>query len=73
MINDANHIKGQKIIINNNIELIKLQLILCKLLDNCYIYIYMNTDKFTGFQLYNNKLFGLIKQNNNTIYIWKIK
>ncbi len=73
IINDDNHKIGKKIIINNNIELIRIQLILCKLLENCYIYTYMNTDRNTAFQLYKNKLFGIIKQNHNMIYIWKIK
>jgi hypothetical protein len=25
------------------------------------------------YQIYNNKIFGIIKQNNNIFYIWKIK
>jgi len=73
MNNKNYHNTGKKIYINNEISLIEIQVLLCKLLKKCYIYTDFTQDDNTRFQLYNNILFGFVKQNNNMLYIWKIK
>lgn len=72
MTNKYYHNKGKKIYINN-VSLFDIQLLLCKLLKECYVFIEFINDDKTAFQLYKNNLFGLIKQNNNMLYIWRIK
>jgi hypothetical protein len=73
--NGDNDYNGKIIILKDDINLIKLQIYLCKMINNCYMF---NNyyDKYYDniiYQIYNNKIFGIIKQNNNIFYIWKIK
>jgi hypothetical protein len=72
--NEYNYMKGKTIILNNDIDLIKLQLYLCKLINNCFIYnnYYDNFNKNITYYIYNNNIFGIIKQKNKIFYIWKI-
>jgi hypothetical protein len=72
-MNNKNYHNKGKIIYTNNISLLELQISLCKLLKECYIFTGYIQDDNTAFQLYKNNIFGLIKQNNNMLYIWKIK
>ena len=72
MNNKNYHKKGKKIYMHN-VSLFEIQLLLSKLLKECYIFIEFINDDKTAFQLYKTNLFGLIKQNNNNIYIWRIK
>lgn len=67
-MNNNNNIYGIKILIEK--ELIFIQKELCKILNNCYVYIY-NQDNC--YLIYNKKIFGIIKQNNHNYFIWKIK
>ncbi len=74
MNNSYCHYKGKRIYItSDDISLIQLQIILCKLLNECYIFTNIKQDINTCFQLYKKNLFGFVKQNKNYIYIWKIK
>lgn len=73
MNNKNYHNTGKKINNEISLSLIEIQILLCKLLKNCYIYTDFTQDDNTRFQLYNNILFGFVKQNNNMLYIWKIK
>lgn len=72
--NEYNYMKGKTIILNNDIDLIKLQLYLCKLINNCFIYnnYYDTFNKNIIYYSYNNNIFGIIKQKNKIFYIWKI-
>jgi|LakMenEpi03Aug12_release.lakeMendotaPanAssembly.Ray.scaffolds.fasta_scaffold406411_2 hypothetical protein len=72
MNNKNYHDRGKRIYING-VSLLDIQKILCKILKECYIYTEMKQDINTSFQIYKNNLFGFIKQNNNMLYIWKIK
>jgi hypothetical protein len=73
--NEYNYMNGKIIILNNDIDLIKLQLYLCKSINNCFIYnnYYDNFNRNIIYHIYNNNIFGIIKQTNKTFYIWKIK
>jgi hypothetical protein len=74
IIDDNN--KGKIIILDKDISLIKLQRYLCKVINNCFVFIDNKYDDYYDnivYQLYNNKIYGIIKQNKNTFYIWKVK
>jgi hypothetical protein len=75
IINFMNSNDNYIIIHDINYDLISLQKILCKKLNNCYIYTFINNDNYhnIAYQIYNNKIFCLYKQNNKCISIWKIK
>jgi hypothetical protein len=73
--NDNGNGNGKTIILKEDIDLIKLQKYLCKKLNNCFLFInyYDNYYENIIYQKYNNDIYGIIKQNNNIFYIWKIK
>ena len=74
--NDNNDNNGKIIIIDKDISLIKLQMYLCKIINNCFIGISNKYDDYYDnivYQTYNNNFFGIIKQKKNTFYIWKLK
>jgi len=68
---NVDNLNGKTILINKTI--LEIQCILCKKLKDCYIYTEIINDKHIGIQLYKKKLYGLVKNNDNMIYIWKIK
>jgi len=72
-MNNINYHNKGKIIYHNNLTLLEIQVSLCKLLNECYVFTEFKQDAYTAFQLYKKNLFGFVKQNNNMIYIWKIK
>jgi hypothetical protein len=61
---------------DKDISLIKLQKYLCKVINNCFVFVDNKYDDYYDniiYQLYNNNIFGIIKQKKNTFYIWKVK
>ena len=71
--NDNNN-NGKIIILKDDIELIQLQIYLCKIINNCYIFNNRHDNYYNVvYQIYNDKIFCIIKQNKKSYYIWKIK
>lgn len=72
IIDDNNN--GKIIILDKDISLIKIQRYLCKVINNCFVFVDNKYDDYydnIAYQLYNNNIFGIIKQKTNTFYIWK--
>ena len=70
-----NNNNGKIIILKDDIELIQLQIYLCKIINNCYIFNNRHDNYYNNvvYQIYNDKIFCIIKQNKKSYYIWKIK
>jgi hypothetical protein len=76
IIDDNNNGNGKIIILDRDISLIRLQRYLCKGINNCFAFVNNKYDNYFDnivYQLYNDNIFGIIKQNKNTFYIWKVK
>jgi hypothetical protein len=74
IIDDNNN--GKIIILDKDISLIKLQRYLCKVINNCFIFVDNKYDNYYDnivYQLYNKNIYGIIKQKKNTFHIWKVK
>ena len=74
IIDDNNN--GKIIILDKDISLIKLQRYLCKVINNCFVFIDNKYDDYYDnivYQLYNKNIYGIIKQKKNTFHIWKVK
>jgi hypothetical protein len=59
--------------LDKDIELIEIQKYLCNSLNKCFIYDFSSYDNnYIVYQIYNNTIYSIIKQNKQTFYIWKI-
>jgi len=76
IIDDNNNGNGKIIILDKDISLIKIQIYLCKVINNCFIFVDNKYDNYYDnivYQLYNKNIYGIIKQKKNTFHIWKVK
>ena len=61
--------------LDQDIDLLKLQMYLCKKLINSFLFINYYDKYYDNiiYHYYNNNIFGIIKKDINIFYIWKIK
>ena len=61
--------------LDQDIDLLKLQMYLCKKLINSFLFINYYDKYYDNiiYHNYNNNIYGIIKKDINIFYIWKIK
>lgn len=76
----VNYIKNNKnkheiIKLEKDIDLMNLQIYLCKKLINSFLFINYYDKYYDNiiYHYYNNNIFGIIKKDTKIFYIWKIK
>lgn len=61
--------------LDQDIDLLKLQMYLCKKLINSFLFINYYDKYYDNiiYHNYNNNIYGIVKKDINIFYIWKIK
>lgn len=73
IINNKNNCEIIKL--DQDIDLLKLQMYLCKKLINSFLFINYYDKYYDNiiYHYYNNNIYGIVKKDINLFYIWKIK
>jgi hypothetical protein len=73
IINNKNNCEIIKL--DQDIDLLKLQMYLCKKLINSFLFINYYDKYYDNiiYHNYNNNIYGIVKKDINLFYIWKIK
>jgi hypothetical protein len=71
----SNKNKCEIIKLDKDIDLINLQIYLCKKLINSFLFINYYDKYYDNiiYHYYNNNIYGIIKKDINIFYIWKIR